>query len=109
MCVCKEGPHPFCSEKGYKVYGTGVRACSVLLSYVLWKENKVRISPDKELLFMSHSLRRVKEMCVFVLQSTCVHTFDVKLGIFTADMVASVCVCVCRCKEHQPPFRVKKL
>ena len=37
VCVCKEGPQPFCSEKRSNVYGTDVRACSVLLSYVLWK------------------------------------------------------------------------
>ena len=37
VCVCKEGPQPFCSEKRSNVYGTDVRACSVLLSYVLWR------------------------------------------------------------------------
>ena len=37
VCVCKEGPQPFCSEKRSNVYGTVVRACSVLLSYVLWR------------------------------------------------------------------------
>jgi len=37
VCVCKEGPQPFCSEKRSNVYGTDIRACSVLLSYVLWR------------------------------------------------------------------------
>ena len=49
---------------------------------------------------MSHSLRRVKKRCVFVSQSTFVHTFDVKLGIFSADMKRfrlRVCVCECVC------------
>ena len=58
-------------------------------------------------------------MCVFVLQSTFVHTFDVKLGIFSADMERfrlRVCVYVQRestsfsCEEvmNDPSFYTRK-